>query len=110
MRLRILDGQHHGREKDKFVRALEQRGATDLAEVEPAVRRIVSNVRRDGDRALCRYAERWDGLGKGKPLCVPEAELHQAWQESPPELRHAITQAAKNVRRYCEWQKPKEWR
>ena len=47
MRIRILDGP----KRDRFVRALEQRGANDLAEIEPAVRRIVNNVRRDGDRA-----------------------------------------------------------
>jgi histidinol dehydrogenase len=106
MRLRILDGL----ERDKFVRALEQRGATDLAEVEPAVRRIVNNVRRDRDRALRRYATRWDGLGKDEPLRVPEADLHKAWQQTPPELQDAITRAAENIRRYCEWQKPVEWR
>jgi histidinol dehydrogenase len=110
MRLRILDGQHRGREKDKFVRALEQRGSTDLAKVEPAVQRIVSNVRRNGDRALRRYALQWDGLGKDERLRVPEAELHEAWQKTAPELQEAITQATENIRRYCEWQKPKEWR
>jgi histidinol dehydrogenase len=104
--MRILAGL----KKDRFVRALEQRGATDLAEVEPPVRRIVSNVRRNGDRALRRYAERWDGLGKGEPVRVPEADLHEAWRKTPPELQGAITQAAENIRRYCEWQKPEEWR
>ena len=56
MRLRILDGF----ERDQFVLTVEQRGATDLAEVEPAVRRIVNQVRRNGDQALRRYAVRWD--------------------------------------------------
>ena len=88
----------------------KERGATDLAEVEPAVRRIVNNVRRNGDRALRRYAARWDGLGKNEPVRVPEADLQEAWQNTPPELQDAITQAAGNIRRYCEWQKPKEWR
>src|ERR1039458_5525097 len=106
MRMRILDGP----KRDRFVRALEQRGAADLAEVEPAVRRIVSNVRRNGDRALRGYSAKWDGLGKGEPLRVPEADLHEAWQKTPPELQDAITQAAENIRRYCEWQKPEEWR
>lgn len=92
------------------MRALENRGATDLAEIEPAVRRIVKQVRREGDRALHRYATRWDGLGKNDPVRVPEADLQQAWQKTPPELRNAITQAAGNIRRYCEWQKPEEWR
>ncbi len=104
--MRILEGLA----RDRFVRGVEERGAHDLAEVEPAVRRIVSNVRRNGDPALRRYAERWDALGRSEPLCVPEADLHEAWQRTPPELRDAIARAAGNIRTYCEWQKPEEWR
>src|SRR5438270_7188555 len=106
MRMRILDGL----KKDRFVRALEQRGAKDLVEVEPAVRRIVNDVRRNGDRALRRYSERWDGLEKSEAVRVPEADLDDAWQKISAALQDAITQAASNIRRYCEWQKPKEWR
>src|SRR3984957_10752916 len=106
MRMRILDGL----KKDRFVRAVEQRGANELAEVEPAVRRIIHDVRRRGDGALRRYAKRWDGLDKSKSVRVPEAELHEAWQKTPAALQDAIAQAAGNIRRYCEWQKPKEWR
>jgi histidinol dehydrogenase len=104
--MRILEGP----KRDRFVRAVERRGATDLADVEPTVRRIVNDVRRNGDRALRRYATRWDGLGKSEPVRVPEADLQAAWEGIPAELRDAITQAAANIRRYCEWQKPKEWR
>ena len=92
------------------MRELEQRGSSDLVEVEPAVRRIVSDVRRNGDRALRRYAERWDGLCKKDAVRVPESDLHDAWQKTSAELQDAITQAAANIRRYCEWQKPQEWR
>jgi histidinol dehydrogenase len=104
--MRILDGA----KRDHFVRALEQRGSSDLAEVERAVRRIVGDVRRNGDRALRRYAERWDGLGKNDAVRVPDSDLHDAWQETPTDLQDAITQAAANIRRYCQWQKPEEWR
>jgi histidinol dehydrogenase len=96
--------------RDRFIDALERRGATDLAEIEPAVRRIVNDVRRNGDRALRRYATRWDGLGKTEPVRVPDAELQDAWRRTPAALQDAITQAAANIRRYCEWQKPEEWR
>jgi histidinol dehydrogenase len=107
--LRILDGS----EQARLVSALAERGATDLADVEPAVRRIVNDVRRNGDRAVRRYAMRWDGLGKGDPLRVPEDELHQAWEKTDPPLQDAIKQAAGNIRRYAEWQASpatNEWR
>jgi histidinol dehydrogenase len=104
--MRILEGA----EQASLVMALANRGATDLAGVEPAVRRIVADVRRNGNRALRRCATRWDGLDKGEPLLVPEDELHQAWDQSNPELQQAIEHAAGNIRRYAEWQLPAEWR
>jgi histidinol dehydrogenase len=108
--MRILEGAAQAR----LVTALAGRGATDLAEVEPAVRRIVNDVRRNGDRAVRRYATRWDGLDKGESLRVPEADLQKAWELTDPELQNAIKQAAGNIRRYAEWQAPNdkdnEWR
>ena len=55
--MRILEG----RAAESYVRKLEQRGQK-LDALEPQVRRIVESVRRDGDRALRRYAAKWDGL------------------------------------------------
>jgi len=111
--MRILEGAAQVR----LVTALADRGATDLADVEPEVRRIVSEVRRTGDRAVRRYATRWDGLGKGEPLRVSEAGLQEAWEQTNPELQQAIKQAADNIRCYAEWQAPQaspqasnEWR
>ena len=92
------------------MQALDERGATDLAEVEPTVRRIVNNVRRNGDRALRSYAVRWDGLERSQPVRVPDADVQEAWQRTSAGLREAITQAAANIRHYCAWQKPEEWR
>jgi histidinol dehydrogenase len=101
--MRILEGP----EQASLVTALAGRGATDLADVEPAVRRIVEDVRRNGDRALRRYATRWDGLRKDDPLRVPEDEMHRAWEQTDPELQQAIEHAAGNIRRYAEWQAPR---
>jgi len=99
-----------GRKAETFVRALEQRGATDLARVEKQVRRIVADVRKNGDRALRRYAEKWDGLQVKQPLRVTDAELEQAWSAVPDQFKHALEIAAANIRQYCEWQTPQPWR
>ncbi len=110
--IRILDVP----QRDRMVSALAKRGATDLAEVEPTVRRIVNDVRRNGDRALRRYSAKWDGLAKNETPRVSEEELHQAWEQIDPQLQNAIKQAAGNIRRYAEWQAPnnnnnnKDWR
>jgi histidinol dehydrogenase len=90
------------------VRKIAARGSR-YAEVEPAVRRIVADVRRHGDRAVRKYAERWDGLQTGTPLKVSEEEIQSAWKSARPDLKRALRAAAGNIRRFCERQKPVEW-
>ncbi len=102
--MRILEG----RAAENYVRKLERRGQK-LDTLEPRVRRIVQSVRRDGDRALRQYAERWDGLSTGDSLRVSEGEMKAALKSSPSELRVALETAASNIREFCEWQKPAEW-
>jgi histidinol dehydrogenase len=99
-----------GRKAEAFVRALEQRGAADLARVEKTVAPIVADVRKNGEKALRRYAEKFDGLKAKQPLRVSEAELDQAWNTAPEVFRQALKIAAANIRQYCEWQKPQQWR
>ena len=79
-------------------------------DVEPRVQRILDDVRKNGDRALRKYARQWDGLGAKDSLKVPEREIRAAWKAASPKLRASLRQAAANVRQFCEWQKPKEWR
>lgn len=104
--MRILKGTA----AERYIRALERRGSTDLTEVEPIVKRVVRSVRKEGDRALRRYAMKWDGLEKADAIRVSEEEMNAAWKSTDPELQDAIRQAAGNIRRYCEWQKPEDWR
>ncbi|HEY1524900.1 MAG TPA: histidinol dehydrogenase [Candidatus Angelobacter sp.] len=99
-----------GRRAEACVRMLEQRGAADLARVEKQVRRIVADVRKSGDRALRRYAGKWDGLKARQSLQVASAELEQAWNCVSEEFKQALKTAADNIRKYCEWQKPQPWR
>jgi histidinol dehydrogenase len=80
-----------------------------LNSLEPKVRSIVNRVRRGGDRALRQYAERWDGLSPKQALRVPPSEIRRAGKSASPQLRRAIEEAAQNIRRFCEWQKPSAW-
>jgi len=102
--MRILSGAA----AEARVRKMAGRGSR-FAGVEPAVRRIVAEVRRDGDRSLRKYAERWDGLLRGTPLKVSEQEINTAWSALAPELKASLRTAAANIRRFCKHQKPMEW-
>src|SRR5437870_3843202 len=80
--------------------------------VEPTVRKVLSDVRRKGDAALRSYAATWDGLKPGETLAAAPRELRQALQSlraNEPGFVRALGAAAKSIRQFCEWQKPKEW-
>jgi len=73
------------------------------------VRRIVDDVRRNRNRAVLKYARRLDGIVPKQNLRVSDSELRNAWTNAPAELTRALRVAERNIRRFCEWQKPKEW-
>ena len=78
-----------GRAAARAVERMAGRGTKPSA-LEPRVRRIIRDVRRDGDRSLRRYAERWDGLEAGKSLRVPDAELESAGRSLSPAVRSSL--------------------
>ncbi len=102
--MRILSGPSAAR----MIKHLASRG-TSLSALEPKVRSIISNVRRNGDAALRRYATQWDGLVKNQSLAVSESETTEAWKSASPAVRKSLTQAATNLRRFCQQQKPRSW-
>ena len=53
-----------------LIESLERRGAVSTARVEPVVRQILADVRKNGDAALQKYAAKFDGLTRGQALEV----------------------------------------
>ena len=102
--MRILSGNA----AERKVRQLEMRGA-DFASVEPAVRKIVADVRKNGDRALRTYSEKWDALKQGQPFQISPAEFEAAWAATTPELKAALRLAASQIRKFCIAQRAREW-
>jgi histidinol dehydrogenase len=89
--------------------ALEQRGGAALDTVLPAVRRIVGDVRKRGDRALLRYAAQFDGLSGPDALRIGADEMALAWNALDPALRDALSTAAEQIRRFAQRQLPWSW-
>src|SRR5580658_8830467 len=81
--------------------ALESRGGSALDSVLPAVKRIVSNVRKRGDRALLGYAAEFDELKDAASVRITAEEMAAAWEAITPALRHALTTAADQVRGFA---------
>ena len=97
------------RETAVLLAALEQRGGTALDAVLPAVKRIVSDVRRRGDRALLRYAAQFDGLTDSANLRIEPEEMAAAWEAVTPAMREALTTVADQIRNFAVSQLPASW-
>ncbi|HXE05452.1 MAG TPA: histidinol dehydrogenase [Bryobacteraceae bacterium] len=94
---------------EAMLAALERRGGAALESVMPAVERIVTDVRRKGDRALLRYASQLDGLPGAEALRVSPAEMKAAWNALDPALHKALSTAAAHIRGFAQRQLPKSW-
>lgn len=88
---------------------LERRGGAALDAVLPAVKRIVGDVRKHGDRALLRYAAEFDGLSGPDAVRVTPEEMAAAWTAIDPALREALRTAAAQIREFAKKQMPKSW-
>jgi histidinol dehydrogenase len=98
-----------GKAADVLIEVLERRGAVSTARVEPVVRRILGEVRKNGDRALLKYAAEFDGLEKGQALLVSRDEMKAAWEQTTPKLQAAMKVARGNILAFAEAQLPREW-
>ncbi|GIP24532.1 histidinol dehydrogenase [Paenibacillus sp. J22TS3] len=75
-----------------------------------AVRQIVSDVKKEGDAALLRYTERFDGMRlTPSGLRVTGDELKAAYAQVEPSFVTAIAAAAANIRSFHEKQKRNSW-
>jgi len=93
----------------ELIETLERRAAVSTARVEPVVRRILADVRKDGDRALRRNALRFDQLPKDRALLISKEEMRAAWEDTEPALQAAMMVARGNILAFAEAQMPREW-
>ena len=97
-----------GRAAARQVTRLAERGK-DTSSAEKAAVPIIRDVRRNGDAAVRKYAQRWDKLEDSKPLRIAPEEMHAAWEDLSTDMRAALQQAATRIRQFCRWQMPREW-
>lgn len=93
----------------QLIAQLERRGGAALDAVLPAVKRIVGDVRKRGDRALFKYAAQFDGMNEPETLRVFPEEMRAAWESTSASMRDALTTAAEQIRAFAVNQLPASW-
>ena len=82
---------------DIFARSVPKINVADT------VAEIIANVKKNGDRALYEYCEKFDHA-KLDSLAVTEDEINEAFAEVEPEFIAILEKAAKNIRAFHEKQ------
>ncbi len=101
--MRIVQSTNRG----AVTALLSPERARDAA-TDKRVAAIVSDVRRNGDAALTKYARALDKLDG--PIEVSLDEMRAAARQVPANVRAAIRTAATNIRVVAKRQVPKGWR
>ena len=96
------------RSAEQAIQSLIDRGGTVLDDVLPVAGRILSHVRKTGDMAVIKYAQRFDRLGSVALRIAPE-EMKSAWKQLDPALKDALKAAERQIRRFARRQLPKSW-
>ena len=97
------------KETRRILGELEHRQESSGKTVAPLVHRIVSSVRKGGDRALKSYAIRLDGLSPQLPLQISLEEMREAWKQTSSAIQRALAVAAGNIKAFAERQLPASW-
>ncbi len=100
--LKIIEGV----DKRAVARLLTHDHATDGG-FDRRVAAIVGRVRAQGDRALERFARRFDGVEP--PLEISREEIAREASKAPADVRRAIREAARNIARVATTQVPASW-
>ncbi len=69
------------------------------ANVEETVAEIIENVKKNGDKALFEYCEKFDGVTLSS-LVVTEEEIDKAFETVEPEFIAVLEEAAENIRKF----------
>ena len=84
-----------------------ERRTVRLEKAEATVRPILDAVRAEGDPALFRFSQQFDGVTP-ESLRVTADELRTAAERLSPDLLRAIETASKNIREFAKTQLPQE--
>lgn len=86
-----------------------KRAEQDITEQMNVAKAISDEVRADGDKAVLKYTEKFDGVKlTSLSMKVSETEIEEGYNRLDEKTKEAIEYAAKNIRDFHEKQMPEE--
>jgi histidinol dehydrogenase len=91
-----------------FLDKLRIRCSPDNVSVERSVKKILMDVRANGDRAVMKYTRRFDH-NKATRLRLGTATINRIANKAAPKVVRALEYSAKRIRKFHEMQKEQSW-
>src|SRR4030066_2044930 len=93
-----------------FIKSLRERSSANdkRGGIQNIVRGIINDVRRNGDKAVKKYTEKYDSI-KLRRLTIDKKEIEASGKKASRELLSAIKLSAKRIRAFHEFQKEESW-
>ncbi|MEK6672230.1 MAG: histidinol dehydrogenase [Nitrospirota bacterium] len=96
------------KEIETFLKLLRERASGSSGDIDKSVMRILSNVRKHGDRAVIKYTGKFDSL-KLQDLRIKPAEITRHADKADKKVLKALELAAKRIKTFHEMQKEESW-
>jgi histidinol dehydrogenase len=93
--------------EEKVWKKAVERPVFKTKQINKIVKPILRKVKRNGDKALIKYAYEFDHV-ELESLLVPQSEIKAAADELSPELKEAIQKAKANIERFHQAQQSPE--
>jgi histidinol dehydrogenase len=95
---------------NEIERISKRNQGDEIGHLEATVAEIVATVRKEGDRALCDYTQKFDRQPLTlETLKVSGSELDAAYQQISQDLLHAIQVAAQKIEAFHRQRVPQSW-
>ncbi|PVX27330.1 MAG: histidinol dehydrogenase [Candidatus Bathyarchaeum sp.] len=96
--------------EDKMLTQVLNRGKADISSIESSVKKIVADVREQGDKALLMYTEKFDKVRlTTSKLKVDEKEIKEAYEKLEKSQINALKKAAENIASFHKNQLRAKW-
>jgi histidinol dehydrogenase len=93
-----------------FLEKLKHRSRESAADIRKAVSEILKTIKKEGDAALVRYTQKWDGCDLERTgLRVSADEIADGASSIPDEIVAILRRSTGNIRRFHEKQKRTSW-
>jgi histidinol dehydrogenase len=108
MKIRVY--QYPSKRAEVYLRKVINRVEDFPVSIEKNVKKIGEKVKKEGDKALIEFTNKFDGvLLKPEELKVSEEEIKKAYNQVSSELLSAIRLAIKKVKRFHSQELPQSW-